>query len=1526
MIKDEVTKFTDNKTDYPFSAYVTPNYLSKDGEIYNIADRLDSISDKISDYEDKVNDYKITEIYIKNVRLQKEDGTVEKLNNYDLYVTNSYDNKVWKVEYTPGEYYYGYGAKCIPNKLIADVKIKNAVDEFEELNAEMTCFGNEVAPDFIRDKHNWQLKFKSEYRFGDVPKTDEIRLFADADDRNHIRAKFGSVAWEDLIKTDSNIDVLKDNNYDSLPVSFKKNKIQGCYKADIVKVYINQSETEYVVNAEYQGLYSLLNQTNEKMYGFNAADGAAIETYWPFTFSTNGSALDTALTGFTGTRTAMESKSRECYMGYRYGNLDKYRPRGWDLRGPWIHMNDQPLGTYDTEGFRWQAGEQTDDKIQSFNDMIEVINDTSVSGMTWVNLLNEKLDVKSVIDYYLFNNVYFQTIANYRNMYLWNDDCSTGKWHIGGGNTHYFWNTTAFTTNNREIHSDMWFYGNSENILFERLWNETTLISDRYKELRNNGVFTSGHAYELMTNLNYSQWYYQSTFDQNTATSGCMFDGSHTVSDPNGVSADILLTNRTNQLGVSSDNVYNVSSNEYKNYNTRLTRLDTFLENGTTAHKHWLMSKVTPKSANMEIDPENPVINLFDYFDVEPKQFNSTENEFFGCSFGCVAYPYASNGGYAVGANGTNVTTDFKGLYGPSWIEKNEDGTEYKYMLDTTKLNVSAFGNSSANNGNAARMTNWEHKFYPNTELTGTTINGINNNLVKCDSPWPYPFTVTDTSPVGRVKNVIPTMITIPNEIPSMIKDVEIKKSLNKFEINGFTNAPKFYGDVKAKIEVNDVDVTDEFKNIKNEYVIPERFTSDTEFKITPVIDGVKYPIVDEDYNSESTLPTGYKKLSYIENNNTSNWINTEITLLANDKVETRIDYTKIYTDTYYALFGAKNEANNKEYTIYLKNNNGASYARQETLYWSGIQTGKQIIRTDNTGAKFYDFDENLLGEITLTKTPLDCERQCYIFAYNNNNTAGTGGASNYTKFVKMYYFKVFDETDNLKAHLIPAIEESTNKIGMYDIVNNKFLENRATTVFDYAVIDNEDNKIHFEGTPEYVTMKYIPNVGIPLRCIGAGWGAYVDTGIEPSQLVNGYIDCSTQRDNDPYDGWIYGVGTTRNDDYTVAYGYSLNFRRNAQTISVRGALASTVGAAFAYASHNDDKYGIIRTEHYCNKECILTNKHNGFTTRAYRNFICTPEQMEAGNTKTMYLYAFNGNTFDGKKVLTYIYDFTAKDSNGDTLIQLTPVLKDGVPTFYDIISNTYYPLNLDEFDVNGMITYKTYDSDEVIVYNAKLNIPDEDSEIIDLDYIGTIMNSRNRVDTGINPYDVSKIKAKFKYSAKVNYSVICGARSKERYDIFELSVDDAGKISLYDNRERALVANKLTGNTVLNMNQMYEVNADFDTFNAEVTDLPMTYGLGNNKWFVTKYSKNNTLWLFNDNSSLDHSYYNGAGNVCIAYIEITTKDGVEHKLYPKLYNGIPVFYDLDTKEKHAVQTDNTDKITQWFYSVNGSEVKYKPI
>ena len=79
MIKGEVTKFTDNKIDYPFRAYVSPNYLTKEGETYNIADRLDYISEKIADYEDKVNDYYITEIYIKNVRLQKEDGTLEKL-------------------------------------------------------------------------------------------------------------------------------------------------------------------------------------------------------------------------------------------------------------------------------------------------------------------------------------------------------------------------------------------------------------------------------------------------------------------------------------------------------------------------------------------------------------------------------------------------------------------------------------------------------------------------------------------------------------------------------------------------------------------------------------------------------------------------------------------------------------------------------------------------------------------------------------------------------------------------------------------------------------------------------------------------------------------------------------------------------------------------------------------------------------------------------------------------------------------------------------------------------------------------------------------------------------------------------------------------------------------------------------------------------------------------------------------------------------------------------------------------------
>lgn len=45
----------------------------------------------------------------------------------------------------------------------------------------------------------------------------------------------------------------------------------------------------------------------------------------------------------------------------------------------------------------------------------------------------------------------------------------------------------------------------------------------------------------------------------------------------------------------------------------------------------------------------------------------------------------------------------------------------------------------------------------------------------------------------------------------------------------------------------------------------------------------------------------------------------------------------------------------------------------------------------------------------------------------------------------------------------------------------------------------------------------------------------------------------------------------------------------------------------------------------------------------------------------------------------------------------------------------------------------------------------------------------------------------------------------------------------------------------------------------------------------------------------------------------------------PKLYDGIPVFYDLVTKEKHAIQMDNTNKITQWFYSVNETEYNYAP-
>lgn len=188
--------------------------------------------------------------------------------------------------------------------------------------------------------------------------------------------------------------------------------------------------------------------------------------------------------------------------------------------------------------------------------------------------------------------------------------------------------------------------------------------------------------------------------------------------------------------------------------------------------------------------------------------------------------------------------------------------------------------------------------------------------------------------------------------------------------------------------------------------------------------------------------PIGYNLLRYIESTGTQ-YIDTGIPARVQMRVEVDCQWQSSGDQT---VIGGSGNANNN--TIYLGYNSSTNttyvgYASS----WHDFNTGavnrdrhKWVIDLKD-GVQKITVDDVEKATTSNTFTETTSTTTLYLFARSGKNANFVG---------KIYSVKIYDYLDNesLIMHLVPAIRNSDSAIGMYDLVNDTFLENIGTGTF----------------------------------------------------------------------------------------------------------------------------------------------------------------------------------------------------------------------------------------------------------------------------------------------------------------------------------------------------------------------------------------------------------------------------------------------------------------------------------------------
>ena len=151
-------------------------------------------------------------------------------------------------------------------------------------------------------------------------------------------------------------------------------------------------------------------------------------------------------------------------------------------------------------------------------------------------------------------------------------------------------------------------------------------------------------------------------------------------------------------------------------------------------------------------------------------------------------------------------------------------------------------------------------------------------------------------------------------------------------------------------------------------------------------------------------------------------------------------------------FIGIKEFNTNILYTKYIGSNKIA--LKQDVVYSNNNFVYNDIakIKMDGTKLSWWNFKDELIGEVPYTCSTNEPVYNTYLFGLNSN---GTYYNYNGNAKIYIYSFKIFDKNDKLLNYLIPAKNNSTNICGFYDTVTNTFYTNNGEdTLIGHSILE----------------------------------------------------------------------------------------------------------------------------------------------------------------------------------------------------------------------------------------------------------------------------------------------------------------------------------------------------------------------------------------------------------------------------------------------------------------------------------------
>lgn len=239
---------------------------------------------------------------------------------------------------------------------------------------------------------------------------------------------------------------------------------------------------------------------------------------------------------------------------------------------------------------------------------------------------------------------------------------------------------------------------------------------------------------------------------------------------------------------------------------------------------------------------------------------------------------------------------------------------------------------------------------------------------------------------------------------------------------------------------------------------------------------------------SGTQLPAGYEACDWVDSSGMQ-WLNTEVRPICCDRVDTKIRFHEVVAANYQAVFCARASGGIRTFTCVKNNNNVFRFDRNE-----GTGDGTSTLRPSAHNDYRIEMDAQtrdcrVNDEVLYNGgNPVKCGTvggyvvgSPFVLFAGHDGTIGEGHMSMLSK-MRLYSFKVLDPNGGLISDLQPCRRVADGCVGVYDIVNNKFLTPSG------------------EGALT-ASRKVLPREYTEKEWIRSSGAQYVDTAYWPSQM-----------------------------------------------------------------------------------------------------------------------------------------------------------------------------------------------------------------------------------------------------------------------------------------------------------------------------------------------------------------------------------------------------------------------------------------